>query len=223
VAAVLVVLCAAAGQWLRHRPDQPAPHVVPLTAFDGDENNPSFSPDGNQVVFAFSPGDDINWNLYVKMIGSATALRLTTTDATDLYPAWSPDGRQIAFVKKGKGIYLISPLGGQEQKLANIESWARPSWSPDGKFLVVANSGTSEKSASGSSALYVIPVQGGEPRPLLVPEPGRWYSHPALAPNGRSLAFSSCDGADYAEVCYVSVVGLNVDLSIQGRPRRLRR
>ena len=115
----LVIVCAAARPVARHRSDNPAPRVVPLTAFAGDENYPSFSPDGNQVVFAFSPGNDDNWNLYVKMIGSATALRLTTTADTDLFPAWSPDGRQIAFLKKGKGIYLISSLGGQEQKIAN--------------------------------------------------------------------------------------------------------
>src|SRR5581483_1400243 len=140
-ATIMFTLCGGAALWLRPRPEKPAPRVVPLTAFAGDENYPSFSPEGNQVVFAFSPGSDDNWNLYVKMIGSATALRLTTTAATDLFPAWSPDGRQIAFLKygQGEGIYLVSPLGGQEQKIAEFSAdRARPAWSPDGKFLVVA-------------------------------------------------------------------------------------
>jgi Tol biopolymer transport system component len=221
-AAGLVILCAAAGLSLRRRSDNPAPRVVPLTAFAGDENYPSFSPDGNQVVFAFSPGNDDNWNLYVKMIGSATALRLTTTAATDLCPAWSPDGRQIAFLKKGKGIYLISPLGGQEQKIAEFSAtWARPSWSPDGKFLVVPKSPDGGKSEAGAGALYLVPVQGGEPRLLLTPPPGRWYTDPALAPNGRSLAFASCGGAADEEVCYVSVVGLTADFSPHGSIRQL--
>jgi Tol biopolymer transport system component len=221
-AAALVIVCGAAGLWLRHRPDKPAPRVVPLTAFAGDENNPSFSPDGNQVVFAFSPGDDLNWNIYVKMIGSPTALRLTSTAATDSFPAWSPDGRQIAFLKQGKGIYLISPLGGQEQKIAEFPAArARPTWSPDGKFLVVEKSGREGKSKVGAGALYLIPLQGGEPRPLLVPPPGRWYADPALAPSGRSLAFSSCGGSSYAEACNISVVGVNADWSLQGSPRKL--
>ena len=99
--AVLVLVCAGTGLWFRSRPYPPAPHVVQLTAFAGDENYPSFSPDGNQVAFAFSPKNDNDWYLYVKMIGSPTALRLTTTAAYHLFPAWSPDGRQIAFLKYG--------------------------------------------------------------------------------------------------------------------------
>src|SRR5581483_6552131 len=189
-----------------------------------DENYPSFSPEGNQVVFAFSPGSDDNWNLYVKMIGSATALRLTTTAATDLFPAWSPDGRQIAFLKygQGEGIYLVSPLGGQEQKIAEFSAdRARPAWSPDGKFLVVAKPGHGDKSESAAGALYVVPVQGGVPRPLLVPPAGRWYTDPALAPSGRSLAFAACEGPAYESRCYVSVVGLNADLSLHGGVRQL--
>ncbi len=223
-AAIVFIVCGGAALWLRHGPEKPAPRVVPLTAFAGDENYPSFSPDGNQVVFAFSPGNDANWNLYVKMIGSATALRLTTTAATDLFPVWSPDGRQIAFLKygQGKGIYLISPLGGQEQKIAEFSAdRARPSWSPDGKFLVVAKSGHGDKLGGGAGALYVLPVGGGVPRPLLVPPVGQWYTDPALAPTGRSLAFAVCRGSAYEEGCYVSVVGLNSDLSLHGRMRQL--
>jgi Tol biopolymer transport system component len=54
-----------------------------------------------------------------------------------------------------------------------------------------------------------------------VPQPGRWYTDPALAPNGRSVAFASCGGSSFATVCDVSVVGLAADLSVQGRPRSL--
>src|SRR5207247_4760714 len=121
---------------------------------------------------------------YVKMVGSATALRLTTDAAVDRDPAWSPDGRQIAFVKLGNqpGIYLISPLGGPEQKILDFDADAAPpSWSPDGKFLVMAKRYRQEAPDPGAGTLFLVPAQGGEARPILAPKPGRWYRHHVFA------------------------------------------
>ena len=52
-----------------------------------------------------------NFDIYVKIIGEANALRLTTDPAADTNPAWSPDGKRIAF-HRPSGIFTISPLGG---------------------------------------------------------------------------------------------------------------
>src|SRR5262245_13225051 len=119
----LIVVLAGAGLWLARESDNQPPRVIPLTAFAGSEAYPSFSPDGNQVVFSWNGEKQDNWDLYINMIGSAPALRLTTDAADDLFPSWSPDGRQIAFVKHGRlsGIYLTSPLGGAEQRIADFD------------------------------------------------------------------------------------------------------
>ena len=58
----------------------------------------------------------------MKVIGRENLLRLTSRPAEFISPAWSPDGRQIAFARlapEDSGIYLISPLGGSERKLAD--------------------------------------------------------------------------------------------------------
>jgi Tol biopolymer transport system component/tRNA A-37 threonylcarbamoyl transferase component Bud32 len=222
-AAAVLIMAAGASLWLGRDRDKQPPRVVPLTTFAGSENYPSFSPDGNQVVFCWNGEKQDNWDLYVKMIGSATVLRLTTDAADDLFPAWSPDGRQIAFLKYGQrpGIYLISPLGGPEQKLADFDAApGSPAWSPDGKFLVVAKSYREEKPEAGGGALFLIPVQGGGPRPILVPAPGRWYQYPEFAPAGRLLAFASCEGPAYGRYCDLLRVELNGALQPQGRPRQ---
>src|SRR5262249_31328818 len=156
-----------------------------------------------------------NWDLYVNQIGSAPTLRLTTDEADDLFPTWSPDGRQIAFVKRGRptGIYLTSPLGGPEQRIADFDpADGSPAWSPDGRDLVVAKAYREGKPEPGAGALFLIPVQGGEPREILTPRTGRWYQNPALAPAGRTLAFASCEGPAYGRYCDVAVVELNADL-----------
>lgn len=222
-AATLVIVAAGVGLWLsRSRQEQP-PRVVPLTTFAGREDFPSFSPDGNQVVFSWNGEKQDNWDLYVKMIGSATALRLTTDAAFDGFPAWSLDGRQIAFLKSGQqtGIYLISPLGGPEQKIADFDAHSGPAWSPDGKFLVVAKYRQEQKPAADDGALFLVPLQGGEPRPFLASMPGRWYQYTAFSPDNRSVAFTSCGGPTPSPYCDVLVVGLNADLLPQGKPRQL--
>jgi serine/threonine protein kinase len=89
----------------------PAPTIIPLSAYQGQEQDPSFSPDGNQVVFAWNGEKQDNWDIYVKVVGSGVPLRLTVDPATDRFPAWSADGRYIAF-QRGNAIFLISPLGG---------------------------------------------------------------------------------------------------------------
>ena len=223
-AVATLVIAAGAGLWLSRGREEPPPRVVPLTTLAGDENDPSFSPDGNQVVFSWNGEKENNWDLYVKMIGSATVLRLTTDSAPDLYPAWSRDGRQIAFLKYGQrtGIYLISPLGGPEQKVVDFDAaLGAPAWSPDGKFLVVARSHRILKPERDSGALYLIPVQGSESRPLLIPDSGRYHLFPAFDPAGRLLAFASC--ADIGHACDVSLVALNTDFLPQGKPRQVRK
>ena len=98
--------------------------AVPLTSYPGEERQPCFSPDGNQVAFSWNGEKQDNFDIYVKLIGSGTQLRLTTAPEADSNPAWSPDGRSIAFLREdleGKTtVYLVSPLGPPERKVAEI-------------------------------------------------------------------------------------------------------
>ena len=178
--------------------------MVPLTTLTGWESVPTFSPDGKQVAFLWNGEKRDNTDIYVKAIGGATELRLTTDPARDTLPAWSPDGRQIAFfsVRDAGGIYLVSPLGGPQRRVARFQVSSRPAWSPDGKYLVVAQSYREANPQTNDGALFAIPVEGGDaPRRLLVPPSGTWYGNPAIAPDGRSLAFSCLHGfGECAEV-----------------------
>jgi Tol biopolymer transport system component len=224
LAAGAAVPLLAVGAWFLLRQEStpvPPPSVVPLTSYTGSELNPSFSPDGNQVAFCWDGEKQDNFDIYVKLVGSGAPLRLTTDPAPDVNPVWSPDGRQIAFVRQQgnqASVYLISPLGGPEHKLADCRP-ARPpsgsapiSWSPDGKWLAVA-----ELDPQGKNGIFLVPVERGEKRRLTSNSTALDYC-PAFLPDGRFLAYAS--GSDEYS-CNVNLLELGPDLLPKGQARRL--
>jgi Tol biopolymer transport system component len=189
---LVIALIAAAGYGLGVRGRSPASVVpVALTSSGGVVLNPSFSPDGSDVVFAWDgPRSGIH-NLYVKLIGSNDLLRLTNGAANEVSPAWSPDGKQIAFVRSlGHGrraLMLISPLGGSERKLTEVsledfgaEGHSLLAWSPDGRYLAAAN----------EHQLDLVSVETGEQQPLTREAAAvLGDADPAFSPKGDRLAF----------------------------------
>jgi serine/threonine protein kinase/tricorn protease-like protein len=231
VASLAGLLATAAGAWLLQRPPPPPPRVVPLTSMRGIEIAPSLSPDGEQVAFTWNGEKLDNPDIYLKMVGSSDVRRLTTDPAPDIQPTWSPDGRQIAFLRyrpQGYTIQLVSPLGGpgSDRKLGDfLAAMGTPSWSPDGRWLAVARARPGQVPPPGvdsgvpvSEGLYLLPVQGGEPRPIPLPEAGDALN-PRFSPDGRHLAYYSCVGFS----CHVDVVQLGADFVPKGPPRRLTR
>ena len=172
--------------------------MVPLTSLKGSEIQPSFSPDGSQVAFAWDGENGDNWDLYLKVIGSEKALRLTKDTSGDHSPVWSPDGRQIAFTRwsdKQRTVLVIPALGGPERTLYTTQDrFARPplrplAWSPDGKLIALTESPPDSK----ESQIVLISPETRERRTLLSSslDPVYFYSHPRFSPDGRLLAFRS--------------------------------
>jgi eukaryotic-like serine/threonine-protein kinase len=185
--------------WFYYRSTTKVPEAslvaVPLTSYQGQERQPSFSPDGNQVAFSWNGEKQDNFDIYVKLIGSGTQLRLTTAPEADTCPAWSPDGSSIAFIRERPGgkasVYLVSPLGPPERKVAEISltgtDWPRGlAWTPDGKSLVV----TDRNSDNEPLGLFLLSVESGEKRMLTSPAEKEFVDNqPAFSPDGGTLAF----------------------------------
>jgi len=180
----------------RSRPVPPGPHsqVVPLTSYPGAELSPSFSPDASQVAFSWNGMEQDNFDIYVKLVDRGDPLRLTSNAAPDTSPAWSPDGRQIAFIRQGS-VFLISPLGGRERRLADVQA-GHLDWTPDSKSLAVSSE------LEGSYRLLRVSADTGETSPLVAPA-GKGYSFGdisfAVSPDGLKLAwarFLTCCTAD---------------------------
>jgi len=221
---------AAVGFWLSRRtytaPDT-ALVATPLTAFPGFEMQPTFSPDGNEVAFAWNGEKQDNFDIYRKLIGPGDPLRLTRDPADDGNPAWSPDGRFIAFLRESaqgpSGVYMIPALGGAERRVADVEltppsarMWAfcdsGLAWSADGRWLIVADRPRNEP-----AGLFLLSPESGEKRRLTSSPAGADWN-PAPSPDGRTVAFTRTVYNGNADV---HLLRLGSDWAAEGEPQRL--
>jgi Tol biopolymer transport system component len=225
IGALVVVLVIAGAVWfhLRRaaptRPTLPPLRVLPFTSFPGRETDPSFSPDGNQIAFEWNGEKEDNWDIYAKVIGTESVLRLTTNPAVDLAPAWSPDGRYIAFHRHTEGedgIILVPALGGPERKLypprlGGNRGVGLGGWSPDGKFLAFSENIPGQELVG----ISVLSVDSLDKRAVTSPPPSVFMGdyYPRFSPDGRTLAFLRKFIPGVAEVCLVPAAG--------GEPKRL--
>jgi hypothetical protein len=118
-------------------------YIATTTAFPGLGRFPLISPDSSFVVFSWTgPNPEDAPDLWIKAVDGDALRRLTETPLAETFPAWSPDGRDIAFLRAGRGVFVISVLGGTERKIADTGSAL--GWTRDGRALLVRDrAGTS--------------------------------------------------------------------------------
>ncbi|MBV8071988.1 MAG: PD40 domain-containing protein [Acidobacteriaceae bacterium] len=209
------------------------PHPVPLTTYPGFQWEPTFSPEGTRVAFAWDEPGKRPSAIYVKLIGPSDPVRLTSGNQADLAPAWSPDGRYIAFLRSlgpsTTAVMLIPSLGGQERELSRLRLdapmilyhswWLVPSpllaWSSDSKWLFA------DTVSRDSLEVVRISVESGEQTKLNLF--GDSLAHGvdsvfsvasgdailAVSPDGRRLAFAHTTNIPNRQIF---VVNLSADM-----------
>lgn len=137
------------------------------------ESAPSFSPDGQSIVYSSGvPGDRADHIFTICRNGTAVT-QLTDEDANDTSPRFSPDGRTIAFARDktyqwgglaanwepGGVICLIDTDGSNLRQLTPDDLFAvDPFFSSDGEQVVFSTpSGRMTMPVDGSSAPQEIP------------------------------------------------------------------
>ena len=161
--------------------------VSQLTAEPGVEWFPSLSPDGTWL--AYSGEASGNRDIYLKSVGGQNPINLTADSPDDDdQPAFSADGERIAFrsSRDGGGIFVMGRTGEAVRRVTRMGF--KPSWSPDGRYLVFAteNVEANPQNSQGLSELWVVPVDGGEPRQLKVVD----GVLPSWSPGGHRIAYT---------------------------------
>ena len=241
-AAAAVLMVAAIGILIGGKWPVPVERVlvpVPITSYPGNEVQPTFSPDGNQIAFVWDGERQDNPDIYVKIIGigSDSPRRLTTHPASDISPAWSPDGRFIAFVRKEydgaprTSVFIIPAIGGPEYLVTEM-AYSLPvslfsphytlnmpfpllAWTPNCKSLVVVD----RLSPQEPLALFLVSLASREKIKLTSPPGGSiGDSAPAISPDGGSLLFSRTEDRAGSNLYRVS---LSDGTLPRGEPQRL--
>ena len=186
---------------------------APVQLTDGDfiDADPTWSPDGDSIVFASARhaerDDDDASDLWRVPAKGGTPQRLTATAGPVMLPAFSSDGRSIAYLARpGKNaygrnvrLYVVPSDGGAAVCLTDGLDRScgalhvRPAWSLDGRSIVVA------AEDRGDVGLWRISTPAGEPAARIVAGERALNGFSASA-DGRVLAFAANSPVTPAEV-----------------------
>jgi TolB protein len=116
-------------------------------------------------------------------------------------PHFSPDGSALYFNRDGRVQRVVSSGTEPPTKIDTgfaIRCINDHGLSPDGTQLVI-----SDLTETGKSRMYLLPIGGGRPTRVDVPEPALWHG---WSPDGQTLTYCAERGGDY-DVFTVPVLG----------------
>jgi len=106
-------------------------------------------------------------------------------------PNWSRDGKTLFFNSNGR-LYRLPATGGDPQPIDTgfaTRCNNDHGLSPDGRLLAISDASRDEK-----SAIYIVPVEGGAPRPVTSLTPSYWHG---WSPDGRTLAYCGARNGEF--------------------------
>ncbi|RMG55004.1 MAG: hypothetical protein D6723_03625 [Acidobacteria bacterium] len=187
---------------------------------------PSFSPDGEWIVFEAdtdAPDEEQRASIWKVRADGTELTQLTDgprSSTDDRQPNWSPTGDRILFQRRSLGsddwnLYTMSPDGSDIRPVTTAPSSdTDASWSPDGRWIVYS----SDHGGLPVPNLFIIPAEGGTPI-RVTRDRTREDGAPSWSPDGEWIAFESHRGQD--EDTPASLWRIAAPDVLDGQPPRL--
>jgi Tol biopolymer transport system component len=153
-----------------------------------DVAHPSWSPDGEQIVFSATVED--RERLYLLEVSSGEVTPLLQDDARSLHPTWIYDGDAILYASDADSpgfleLYVYDVATRRTTRLTDHPGNSYdPALSPDGQFIAYVND------SGGDPDIFYMTSSGQRPVRLIIDD-GAVDRAPAWSPDGRFIAFAS--------------------------------
>ena len=153
---------------------------------------PTFSPDGTQIVFESHKLDEEKNGVITKYkLDGTSGYRMLTPLGEDCkQPNWSPNGDKILYQKEENGqwdIWIMNTDGTEKTKITNFEgSKTDAVFTSDGQYIIFSSDYGVE-----FANIYKTPVSGGSQTRLTNYE--GYDGAPAISPDGKTLIFESSE------------------------------
>ncbi len=157
---------------------------------------PTFSPDGQWVVFESHKLDQETHGIITKYKFDGTSNYIKLTSETDdcRQPNWSPTGNKILYQKEENNrwdIWIMNTDGSGKQNITNFEgSKTDAAFSHDGTEIIFSYENPDIEAAN----IYKSAVSGGSPVRLTNFE--AYDGAPSVSPDGKKLIFESAPYED---------------------------
>lgn len=168
-----------------------------------EDFEPSFSPDGTEIVFSRAFGPIVNDNasainiMLMRRNGTRirTIKRFRLDNGRDLEPhsaVFSPDGERLALMlldpaTKKSAIFTLDPETGDLDRVTPFRLNAgNPDWSPSGRRIVFNSNFEGQAAAN----LFTVGLDGSNLRRLTDNPRTRFSFEPTWSPSGRQIAFA---------------------------------
>ncbi|MBV8895624.1 MAG: PD40 domain-containing protein [Acidobacteriaceae bacterium] len=106
--------------------------VQRLSAGTGEATNPSWSPDGEHIAFAWTKGfEPGNYNIFVMDVATQQITQLTSNEGRNENPSFAPDGAHIVYAsKRGREsqIWEMNADGTGKHQITQTGSNEKPYW-----------------------------------------------------------------------------------------------
>ena len=166
-----------------------------LTSDHSISLKPTWSPDGNRIVFTSYAKKKAN--LVMMDINKNQKWSLLTLPGLNNAPAWSPDGTKIALVlsrDRNSEIYYLTKKRKLRRLTNHFNIDTSPTWSPDGEKIAF----TSDRSGIAAPQIYIMDSQlGDKQRVERISFNSSYNDNPSWSPDGDKIAYTARVGRKF--------------------------